>query len=276
MQVSSVGIVGFGAIGKLIALHLCPHFHIHVYDIREDLVVEEGLIGVAKGDVKTVASCDVVVLAVPVNALPAVAAEVRAYLKPGAIVFDVSSVKAKPAIVMQTELPCYVDIIGTHPLFGPQSAGAGIRGLKIAVCPIRTKRLRDVVAFLRRRLGLRVFVVTPEEHDSETAITQGLTHLIARVLADMGPLPDRLSTASFDLLMHATNMVRYDSNAVFLAIHRTNPYSAAIRKKFIELTKIIDSLIIDGECVLESDTSAFQFDRPALNTGIGRDPLRKV
>ena len=36
-----------------------------------------------------------------------------------------------------------------------------------------------MAAFCRKALGLKVFVVTPEDHDQEAATVQGLTHLIA-------------------------------------------------------------------------------------------------
>jgi prephenate dehydrogenase len=32
--------------------------------------------------------------------------------------------------------------VGTHPLFGPQSAANGIHGLQIAICPVRGPHLR--------------------------------------------------------------------------------------------------------------------------------------
>ena len=48
----------------------------------------------------------------------------------------------------------------------------------------------------------------------------------------MEPLPKRLTTASFDLLMQALEMVRYDAASVFLAIEEENPYAAEVRERF--------------------------------------------
>ena len=81
----------------------------------------------------------------------------------------------------------------------------------------------------------------PEEHDREAAVVQGITHLIARVLLRMGPLPKRLTTASFDQLVQAIDMVRYDSESVFLAIERDNPFSAAMRKRYFEVAEQVRS-----------------------------------
>ncbi|SFK82262.1 Prephenate dehydrogenase, partial [Pseudovibrio ascidiaceicola] len=132
-------------------------------------------------------------------------------------------------------LPDNVDIVASHPLFGPQSATTGIKGLKIAVCPIQGKRHARLVAFLRKILGLTVIVTTPEDHDQEAAVVQGLTHLIAKVLLRMGPLPTRMTTKSFDLLSEAISMVQHDAPEVFEAIEKANPYAETVRRRFFDL-----------------------------------------
>ena len=66
-------------------------------------------------------------------------------------------------------------------------------------------------------------------------MVQGLTHLIACVLMAMEPLPTRMTTASFDRLMQAVDMVRHDSPAVFRAIERDNPFAAEVRARFFTL-----------------------------------------
>ena len=132
-------------------------------------------------------------------------------------------------------LPNHVDIVATHPLFGPQSATTGIKGLKIAVCPLQGRRHARLAAFLRKALGLTVIMTTPEDHDQEAAVVQGLTHLIAKVLLRMGPLPTRMTTKSFDLLSEAISMVQHDAPEVFEAIEKANPYSETVRRRFFGL-----------------------------------------
>jgi prephenate dehydrogenase len=229
--------MGFGAFGKLIATHLHMHFTLTVYDPVAPQISPSLSSRIRNGDMAAVGCCDIVILAVPVGELPHAIRSLRPHLRPGSIVVDVGSVKVKPAKVMEAELPSFVDIVGTHPLFGPQSARDGIRGRKIAICPVRGNAAPRIAAFLRRALGLRVFITTPEEHDREAAVAQGVTHLIAKVLVRMEPLPKRLTTASFDLLVQATAMVRYDAASVFLAIERDNPYAAGVRDRFFALAE---------------------------------------
>eukprot|EP01042_Synura_sphagnicola_P012255 gene12255-15597_t len=72
---------------------------------------------------------DIVILAVPVAALSEAIATLRPHLRAGAIVVDVGSVKIGPATTMLAELPEDVEIVGTHPLFGPQSGRDGLDSL---------------------------------------------------------------------------------------------------------------------------------------------------
>jgi prephenate dehydrogenase len=235
--ISSIGILGFGMFGKLLAEHLHRHFPLYVFDpdVFDPALppIETGVRrAIVFSDIATVAGCEIVVLAVPVDQISPAIAALRPHLRPGTIVLDVGSVKVQPVEAMQAGLPAFVDIVGTHPLFGPQSASGGIKGLKIAICQIRGRGAYRVAAFLRHVLGLRVFLTTPDAHDREAAIVQGLTHLIAKVLVRMEPFPTRLTTRSFELLVAATEMVRYDAPSVFLAIERANPHAAVVRERF--------------------------------------------
>jgi prephenate dehydrogenase len=235
-HIKSIGLLGFGAFGRLIAAHLHPYFALTVCDPA--LVREQQCHGhVRFGSVAEVGRCDLVILAVPVGVMASALKELRPHLRPGATVVDVGSVKVRPIEVMKVELPPFVDIVGTHPLFGPQSASGGIAERKIALCPVRGRASRRIAAFLRHVLKLKVHIVSPDEHDRQAAIVQGLTHLVAKVLVRMGPLPTRLTTASFDHLIRATDMVRHDSAGVFLAIERDNPYAAEVRARFFSLAE---------------------------------------
>lgn len=247
----SVGLMGFGAFGRLIARHLKPHCRLLAFDPALPADAASG--GIIAADPAEIAACDIVILAVPVAALSEAIATLRPHLRAGAIVVDVGSVKIGPAMTMLTELPADVEIVGTHPLFGPQSGRDGIAGLKIAICPIRGASAWRIAAFLRRMLHLKVIMTTPEAHDREAALVQGLTHLIAKILVQMEPLPRRMTTASFDLLMRATEMVRYDSAGVFLAIEQANPHAREVRDRFFTLAEEMRLLLESGHRQTQAD-----------------------
>jgi len=237
----TLGVVGFGAFGRLMTDHLRRHFQVLVYDpVPPDV---EQMDGVTATGLAAAAGASVVVLATPVSTFASVIDAIRPYLRPGVLVLDVGSVKVVPADIMRRFLPPHVDIVATHPLFGPQSARNGLENLKIALCPIQGGRVFRVAAFLRKAFNLKVIVTTPEAHDHEAAIAQGLTHLIAKVLVRMEPLPSRMTTKSFDLLVQAIEMVRHDAPEVFQAIERSNPYSRQVRRRFFDLAAELDAEI---------------------------------
>lgn len=227
-QAPSLGIIGFGAFGQLTARYLRPWFRILAADPG---IAESPVGGAAMADLCTVCRCDLVVIAVPLTALAEVCREIAPLLRPGTIVMDVCSIKVRPAEILLSELPPHVDLIATHPMFGPQSIRAGTKGLKMVICPLRGRAAGRVAAFLRKRFGLSIVLTSPEEHDREAAFTQGLTHLIAKALLRMDPLPERVTTRSFDLLQQAVEMVRHDAPGVSHAIE-SNPFSAEARSLF--------------------------------------------
>lgn len=233
-----LGILGFGAFGRLAADHLCPHFRIRAFDPDPSPIPAPA--GVEFAALPDVAACRIVLLAVPVSQLASAVALIAKHLQPGALVLDVASVKTGPAQIMLQGLPDHVDIIATHPLFGPQSAMRGIAGMKIALCPLRGRRHHRVAAFFRRVLRLQIIMTTPEEHDRDAALSQGLTHLIARILIGMEPLPNQITTRSFGLLQEAVAMVRHDAPDVFEAIERGNPFAHDVRKRFMALAQSLD------------------------------------
>lgn len=246
-DIRTIGLFGFGAFGRLVAEHLGHHFSVVVHDPAA-VALPPG-IAARFGTLEQTAGADLVILAVPVRDMATAIRSIAPHVTPGALVADVGSVKCLPVRLMQEGLPQTVDIIGTHPLFGPQSAKGGLAGRKIVLCDVRGRNARRVGAFLRRVLKLRVFVTTPEDHDREAAVVQGLTHLIAKVLVQMEPLPRRLTTASFDQLMAAVEMVRHDAPAVYEAIERDNPFARAVRSRFFALADAMRDQLEAGEPV---------------------------
>ncbi|MBB2203542.1 prephenate dehydrogenase/arogenate dehydrogenase family protein [Gluconacetobacter takamatsuzukensis] len=228
-----VGLFGFGAFGRLIATHLAPHCPIRVHDP----LLSPGPLqpGITATTLEDAARCPIVILAVPVARMQAAARAIGPHLPHRALVADVGSVKILPADILCRELPPHVRIIATHPLFGPQSARNGIAGHRIVLCPLRGTSAAPLSAFLRRTLGLDVILTTPDAHDRDAAMAQGLTHLLARILSEMGPMPERISTSSFDLIRTAAAMVQNDAPEVSHAIAHLNPHAGAVRRRFFTI-----------------------------------------
>jgi prephenate dehydrogenase len=233
----SLGVIGFGAFGQLAAKYLHEHFSVAIYDLDSSKRALASRQGFAFVDLSEVAASDVILMCVPIRHLRGTVRSIAPFLRPGALVVDVCSVKSMPASILDDELPDYVDVLCTHPLFGPQSARNGIAGLKIVVCPTRSRRWRLARRFLDKHLSLKVIISDPEMHDREMATVQGLTHLIAKVLVRMEPLPREMVTLSFEHLLKAMGLVRYDSDELFRSIEQDNPFAAHVTDRFFELAR---------------------------------------
>jgi len=151
-------------------------------------VAELGIVdAVLESNAEAVKDADLVILCIPVGACGAVAQEIAAHLKPGAIVSDVGSVKGAVVREMAPHLPAGVHFVPAHPVAGTEHSGpdSGFAELFInrwciltppeGVDPNATEKLR---AFWTA-IGARVEIMTPDHHDLVLAITSHLPHLIA-------------------------------------------------------------------------------------------------
>lgn len=228
----TVTIIGFGAFGQLVARLLAPYARVSVHDRSAVAMEAASALGfdlVARiEDIRA----DVVILAVPLRALDEVLRAIAPHLRPGQLVVDVCSVKEEPARLMSDLLPPHAEILACHPMFGPQSAKRGVENSQIVLCPLRAARWRGIARFLERVLKLEVIVTTPEDHDRQVAMTQGLTHLLAQVVASLGDRP-AIRTRSFDLIAEGLALVANDAPEVFEAIARGNRHFAPMGERLV-------------------------------------------
>ncbi|MFA4994452.1 MAG: prephenate dehydrogenase [Bdellovibrionales bacterium] len=240
MSKDSFGLIGVGSFGSFAAQHLAKHFDLVLHDPFSDVSALAKKIKARTGDLEAAAKCDIVMLAVPVQKIRKTLTDIAPHLKKNALVIDVASVKIKPCAAMKKLLPKSVSIVGTHPLFGPQSGKSGIKGLNIAICEVRGGQGACVARFCVAKLGLRVTQVTPEEHDREAAYVQGLTHMLAKIVLSLNLPEMRFPTYTYELMQQMVEMVRYDSDELFRAIERENPFSKEAKKAFFKAAKALE------------------------------------
>ena len=227
----NLGIIGFGQFGQLAANVLRQRYRVGVHDahVAAELISGEGYTPMT---LEQAAACDIVVVAVPVQVMEGVIAAIGPHVRPGATVIDVASVKMLPSAWLSQHIPAHADIVATHPLFGPQSVARGLEGRQFVICPIRGDRhLR--VAEVGEELGLKVRVVTAEEHDREMAYVQALTHLIGRSLVQMNIPDEKMKTQTYQHLIDLTGLIGNDSFELFTAIQTMNPFAKPVVEDFV-------------------------------------------
>ncbi|WP_449042645.1 prephenate/arogenate dehydrogenase family protein [Paracoccus sp. (in: a-proteobacteria)] len=157
-------------------------------DETRDVAREIGLVDEVTDSVaEAVAGADLVVLAVPVGAMGAVAAEIAPHLAAGAILTDVGSVKQSVIEAVAPHVPKGVHFIPGHPLAGTEHSGprSGFPSLfrnrwwlltpLPDSDPAAVARLTELV----RALGANVETMEPAHHDLVLAVTSHAPHLIA-------------------------------------------------------------------------------------------------
>lgn len=242
MTTLQIGIVGYGDFGRFLCEHLAPYADIVVYD-RAHTGMNEAAHGARFATVETVLTQPIVIPCIPSQFFEEFFREYGKCIQPNTLVVDVCSVKVKPLKVLQTYLSSGVQIIGTHPLFGPSSveSNEGIAGLKMAVSKVHaTEQVYDATIQFFKRMGLHVYERTPEQHDRDMAYVQGLSHYIGRLMQLMDIPRSDLSTLAYDDLLDMKNIQGTDSWDLFKSIIDDNPYTDDVRTRLKESIVILD------------------------------------
>ncbi len=228
-----ISIFGFGDFGQLITKYLTPHAEVAVYNrngAKTELIESFGAKPVS---LEEAARAEVVILAVTLESLEDTLKAIAPHIAVGALIADVTSVKVKPAAMMQELLPDHCQILATHPLFGPVSAGESLAGQKIVIDPIRVDDEVAIEKFLTG-LGLKVVHMTCDKHDKEMAWVHALTFFVGRGLLNIDPPASPLTTHYYNELLDVVDVERTHSMELFYTIQRGNPYAEDMRKKLID------------------------------------------
>ena len=246
-----IGVVGFGRFGALAARYLAADCKVMVHSGSQPASAIEA-VGASKSSLEEACRQPFVVLSVPISAMQGTLQTIAPLVSPEAVVIDVCSVKVNPIEWMQTLLPRHVAILGTHPMFGPDSAADSLQGRKMVLCNVSTPKdtYQKIFSYLSEK-GLDVIEATPEEHDRQIAVSLSLTHFIGRSLAEFGADPLTIDTEGYKRLRYTLEVVEHDTWQLFQDMHHYNPFAAAVREDFMAAMRRINERLrqqaIDGD-----------------------------
>jgi len=228
-----VGLIGLGRFGELLYRQLSRKVLVEVHDPGQSR--KAGHNDIPFTDLPQVCSNELVILAVPVSAIPEVSKVIAGKFAPGTTVMEVCAVKTYPLQILNQQLPENVHLLGSHPLFGPDSVQDSLQDHLMILTPYRipVAKLEEFKKFWID-FGLRIIEMTAEEHDRLMAWSLALTHFLGRSLNEL-PLPDtRIATRDFQNLIQLTKKINRDTWELFEDMHRFNPYTREMRKSLIE------------------------------------------
>ena len=192
----SLAIIGPGLLGGSIALaaRRAGGFRTALWARRAAAVAEIAALGMADAastDLRgIVAGADLVVLCVPIGAMPALAREIADAISDRTIVTDVGSVKASVVAELGAIFHGRGRFVGSHPMAGSEQTGIGAARAELfdgAACIVTPDAATDAGALAEVRafwqtLGARVLEVAPAAHDEIVALVSHLPHLLAATL----------------------------------------------------------------------------------------------
>jgi cyclohexadieny/prephenate dehydrogenase len=191
-----VAIIGIGLIGSSLALTARANDaadRITLFDQDYDVRARAHALGL--GEVcdtldLAINGADLVILCVPPGAMGEAGAAIAPFLKVGAVVSDVGSVKAAVIEQLSAVLPEHAYLVPGHPIAGTERSGpeAGFATLFVnrwaILTPIEDTRsdYGDKVSALAafwEAMGSQVELMEPARHDLVLAMTSHIPHLIA-------------------------------------------------------------------------------------------------
>ncbi len=191
----TVSIVGIGLLGGSFALILREKYP-KMRFVGVDTSVVNGQLALAKGIVddvlpldEAIAQSELVVLATPVNVLMNLLPTILDQLPPNATVVDLGSTKGLICEIADAH-PRRSQFVAAHPMAGTENSGPGaafrdlLPGKNLIICD-RQKSAPDSLALVEslfRDAGMRLFYMTPKEHDLHLAYVSHLSHISAFAL----------------------------------------------------------------------------------------------
>lgn len=192
----TVGIVGTGLIGASLGLAVRGRgaarrvVGVDVDPRAREAARRMGAVDDVGDGVEVLRDAEVVLVAVPPDAVAEVCLQVAAVAPDGAVLCDVASVKAAIVRELDRSLPSRVRYIGGHPMAGseargPQQADASLlAGRPFVLTP--TERTDPaavaVMTELAERVGMQPVLLSPEDHDALVAQVSHLPYLVAVAL----------------------------------------------------------------------------------------------
>ncbi len=254
----SIGIVGFGRFGQFMAKSFTKYGRV-VGTSRTDYTDIASEMGVKYvPDLESFVldeNLDVIVLATSIVSFKDTVSDLVPHLEKklqlkGAsscpLIVDVASVKEHPRKILLDLLPEECDILCSHPMFGPDSAKNGWRGLRFVYEKTRINKVildpdyegqenpetsEEHVEGMDRmerflsiweEEGCNMTSMPCSDHDSYSANSQFITHLVGRILGIQGLKATPIDTTGFQSVLRLIETTNADSFDLFYGLYKYN------------------------------------------------------
>ena len=256
MKILIIG--GTGETGRWFAKFYKKHgFEVIIWGINKRKDIAEGL-GVKFADdldaeIKT---SNIIMISVPINITEKTIKEIAPKAPSGSLLMDITSIKTGPMDAMLKYAPENVEILGTHPMFGPSIPD--IRGQIVIFTPVegRSTKWLPIIRSLYEDNGAHIEILHASEHDRMMAVVQGLTHFayisIGSVFLELEfdvANSRRFMSPMYDIMLDLVGRI-LAQNPYLYAMIQMNPEVAKVHKVYIDqcnrMAQIVKKKDIEG------------------------------
>ncbi|KAJ7959582.1 Arogenate dehydrogenase [Quillaja saponaria] len=226
-----IGIIGFGSFAQFLAKTILKQGHTLQATSRTDyseLCCQMGISFFRDTNTFLEADNDVILISTSILSLSKVIKSLPLnLLKRPTLFVDVLSVKEHPREILLQALPEDLDLLCTHPMFGPESGKDGWKDLTFAYEKVRIRDEATCTCFLQifESEGCRMEEMSCEEHDKLAAKSQFLTHTIGRMLAEMEIKSTPIDTKGFKTLVQLKESTMGTSSDLFSGLFVHNRFA---------------------------------------------------
>ena len=193
----------------------------------------------AHDKMREIEESDIVLVSVIIDKTVEVIREVAPRMHAGSLLMDVTSIKSGPLKAMKTFAPKGVEVLGTHPMFGPTMPS--LCGQTIILTPAdgKSKKWLPIMKSLFESDGAHIEILNAEEHDEIMAVVQALTHFAyIGIGATMSALDfdversRKFMSPVYEIMIDFVGRI-LDQNPELYASIQKNPKALAVRQTYV-------------------------------------------
>ena len=182
---------------------------------------------------------DNIMICVSISAFEEVVENIAPFVSEGQVVMDICSVKEQPVRIMHQHIKKGL-ILGTHPVFGPGSKGIRHKAYVLTPTNAKEQEFAEKYKGWLEKVGARVFIMSPEKHDTLMSVVLGLPHFVGLVACDtLLEQPDFLETkkvagTTYRMLFTLAEATALETPDLFANLQTTLPKMGKIEDIFIQ------------------------------------------
>ncbi|MCZ7357344.1 MAG: prephenate dehydrogenase [Candidatus Methanoperedens sp.] len=253
MKILIIG--GTGETGRWFVKFYSKHgFEVVIWGINKRKDIAEALgVRFAEDIDSEIKTSDIVMISVPINITGKTISEIAPKMSAGSLLMDITSIKKGPVEAMLKYAPVDIEILGTHPMFGPSIPD--IRGQIVIFTPVegRSSRWFPVIRSLYEDNGAHIEIMDSAQHDRTMAVVQGLTHFayisigsVFRELEFDVAKSRRFMSPMYDIMLDLVGRI-LAQNPYLYAMIQMNPEVAKVHKAYINQCNQMAEIVRNGD-----------------------------